>query len=508
MKKLLLLTLPLLLLASDADLKKEIESLKERILKLEQMIMKSSTNTSQQVTNEKIIKLEKQVNNNKLDLEEVFPTLDTVERKSILDKINFSPEIELRLDQMDYSLGKISGENTKIYNHRDASLNGKQRRDEYSKDFKPAGLIRVRLNMNAELDKDVNFHGRMLFVQSSQTDERLCILSRDIKSKSANSAFTLDRAYIDYKANEDFTFSFGLLPTTGGTPMHFAQNTQRKSMFPALVFDMNTYGIIGTQKFGDDTYARAIMAKGYTLRDDCYSYQCNRENIDNANVFGLYFDTKIDALGDSLVSFGVNMLNDFKAHPFLGPDIDSAYAQNLGNMYTLGFGVDSTNIADSGLTIFAHTAMSIPDGNGKEDDYQILSSTPAEKEAGLTASGHSGFSEADYAKGEMLSDNGYSVYLGGKYSILPTLDFGTEYNYGSKYWFSATQGAEDVYNKLATRGHVGEAYLLWQFHKHINAKIGYMYTKENYTGSGWHFGEPASKDGKQQISYINISAKY
>ena len=492
MKKLLLLTLPLVLLASeasDAKFMKEIEFLKERILKLEQMVKKNSTNITKKTPDEKIVKIQKQVNENKLDLQEVLPILDKVERKSILDRISFSPELDLRVDQMDYELGKISGEETQ-------TANGEQRRDEYSKNFKPSGLIRVRLNMDAELDKDVNFHGRMLFVQSSQTDERLCILSRDIKSKSANSAFTMDRAYFDFKAKKDFTFTFGLLPTTGGTPMHYAQNTQRKSMFPALVFDMNTYGFIGTQKLGENTYARAIIAKAYTLRDDCYSYQCNRENIDNANVFGLYFDTKVDALGDSLLSFGVNMLNDFKAHPFLGPDIDSDYAQNLGDIYTLGLGIDSKNINNSKLTLFAHTAMSIPDGNGKKDDYQITQSNP------------DGFSEADYAQGKMISDDGYALYLGGKYEIVPTLDFGAEYNYGSKYWFSATQGAEDVYNKLATRGHVGEAYILWQFHKHLNAKIGYMYTNENYTGSGWHFGEPVSKDGTQKISYINISAKY
>jgi len=509
MKRLLLLTLPLLLSASDAELMKEIQFLKDRILKLEQLVKKDSTQTIKKEPDIEITKLQEQITENKLDLEEVMPILEVVERKSILDKINFSPEIDLRVDKMDYDIGAIAGENTKIYNNSDASLNGLQRRDEYSKSFKPAGFIRVRLNMDAQLDKDVKFNGRMIFTQSSQTDERLCILSRDIKSSSANSAFTLDRAYFDYRANKNFTFSFGLLPTTGGTPMNFAQNTQRKSMFPALVFDMNTYGVIGTQKLGDNTYARAIIAKGYTLRPDCYSYQCNRENIDNANVFGLYFDTKIDAIGDSLVSFGVNMLNDFKAHPFLGPDIDSDYAKNLGDMYTLGLGIDSKNIADSGLTLFAHTAMSIPDGNGKKDDYQIVAiSGVQDLEDGLTASGQSGFSEADYAQGAMLSDNGYSFYLGAKYSILPTLDFGTEYNYGSKYWFSATQGAEDIYNKLATRGHVGEAYILWQFHKYLNAKIGYMYTNENYTGSGWHFGEPVEKDGTQKISYINISAKY
>ena len=129
-----------------------------------------------------------------------------------------------------------------------------------------------------------------------------------------------------------FTFSFGVLPTTGGTPMQYAQNTQRKSMFPALVFDMNTYGVIATQELWSDTFIRGIAAKAYTMRPNFYTYQCNRENIDNANVFGLYSDTKFNFLGDALLSFGVNMLHDFKAHPYLGPDVTSSDSDILGNI--------------------------------------------------------------------------------------------------------------------------------------------------------------------------------
>ena len=329
---------------------------------------------------------------------------------------------------------------------------------------------------------------------------------------ASDSTFNVDCAYYDYTSKLDseslFTFSFGLLPTTGGTPMQFAKNGQRQSMFPALVFDMNTYGIIGTQKFSDDTYIRGILAKAYTLRAAFYPYQCNRENIDNANVIGMYVDTKLNFLGDSLFSFGVNMLHDLKAHPYLGPDIDSTKAKVLGKMFTFGAGLDVKKVADSDLTLFANTAMSHPDGNGAVDDYKIVTAVGQTLADGLTASGDTGFSTADYAQGEMLKDNGYSLYIGAKYDYTPVLNFGLEYNYGSKYWFSATQGAEDMYNKLATRGSVAEIYSIWKFHKNINSKCCYMYSDEQYTGSGWHFGEPAKKDGTQSIVSMSINAKY
>ena len=89
----------------------------------------------------------------------------------------------------------------------------------------------------------------------------------------------------------------------------------------------------------------------------------------------------------------------------------------------------------------------------------------------LTASGITGFSEAELCK----RDYAYKVmdtrlYIGGKYELSKaTINIGAEYNYGSKYWFSATQGAEDMYNKLATRGHVGET--VWLYGNFIETYI-------------------------------------
>ena len=489
MQKVLLLILPFSIFASSINLQKKLEYLETEINSLK-----------------------KEINYHQEDLDERMPIIEKVEKKSILDKINFSPELTIHLDKLNYKTRQIEGENTKIYNHSNTSLNGLQRRDEYSKNFDIAASIRFRLNMNAQIGNNVNFHGRLVYMNSSQSNQRLCILSRDIKSAESSSAFDVDRAYIDYTPNKNsdyaFTFSFGLLPTTDGTPMQFAQNKKRNSMFPALVFDMNSYGIIGTQKLGSNTFVRAILAKAYTMRATFYPYQCNRENIDNANIIGLYSDTKFNTFGKSLLSFGVNILHDFKAHPYLGPDVGSADSHILGNMVTVGIGLDMQELGQSDITIFFHTALSHPHGNGEIDDYQIVANSTQNLSDGLTASGKTGFSEADYAKGAMIGNNGYSIYMGIKYDITNKVNIGTEFNYGSKYWFSATQGAQDIYNKLAIRGNVTEIYGIWKFHKNLYTKLGFLNMHEDYTGSGWHFGEPAKKDASQRISYLSIEAKF
>jgi hypothetical protein len=479
MKKTLLLSLPIFLFASQSNIDLKILELENEIKTLKQ-----------------------EVKFHQEDLDERIPIIEMVEKKSILDKVNFSPELLLRFDKFDYVNKSIEGETTMIYGNPDYIDGTYNRRTDYTKNFDIASSMRFRLNMDMDLG-DIKFHGRMLYMNSSQSNQRVCILSRDIKTGEPGSAFDVDRAYINYTPNKAsdyaFTFSFGLLPTSGGTPVQYAQDRQRGSMFPSLVFDMNTYGMIGTQKLGEDTFVRLILAKPYTLRAQFYPYQCNRENIDNANIVGAYSDTKFHFLGNSLFSFGVNILHDLKAHPYLGPDIGSNDSHNLGTMVTFGIGVDIEKVADTDTTLFFHTALSNPHGNGNIDDYQIKIPTDVND---------SGFTTSNYATGTMLTSNGYSIYLGTKYDINENFNLGAEYNYGSKYWFSSTQGAEDMFNKLATRGSAYEIYSTWKYHKYLNAKLAYLNIHEAYTGSGWHFGPPAKKDATQSIISLSLEAKF
>ncbi|WP_304544311.1 DUF3373 family protein [Sulfurimonas microaerophilic] len=477
-----LITLPILLLASE-DLSLKVKNLEEQLLQL-----KEEMKTHQE------------------DLDERFPIIEKNEKHAILDKLTLSPELLIRVDKMDYKTGLI-GENGDATLINGGPYDGMTRRDRYYKSFEPAGYIRMRLNVNGDFG-DTKFHSRLLYANSSQSHERLCILSRDIKSAKGGSAFDLDRAYIDYTPNRynggSLTFSFGILPTSGGTPSHFSQNKQRSSMFPALVFDMNTYGAILTKKFYDSLYVRAIVAKAYTLRENFYPYQCNRENIDNATVYGLYSDFSFNFLGNSLLSFGVNVLDDLKAHPYLGPDIDSSHAHELGRMFTYGVGLDINNFLSTSNIVFVHAAASSPNPNGAIDDYKIIAPVTDE----LTEGGYTGFTVEDYASGPMIGKMGYSFYFGGKYNLIPQLSLGAEFNYGSKYWFAATQGSEDIFNKLSIRGHALEVYGTWNLNQYLNAKLGYLHMKEDYTGSGWHFGEPATKDAKQNIYYLSLEARF
>lgn len=449
----------------------------------------------------RIAQLEGEQNNTVSTLEDMEIVVDSVERKSFMDVLDFTPEVRLRFDRMDYEVGVFEpGIGTPIKDENGIDIPGTRNRDDFDKDFGIASSVRFRLNMRANVLDNASFYGRLVFQHSTQSNERLCILSHDIKSSGALTGIDLDRAYFDYKLNPSsdypFIFSLGILPTSGGTPMQYGEVRARQSVFPALVFDMDSYGMILTTElthlFGGKSFLRAIVAQAYTLDPNIYPYQCNRETIDNANIYGLYFDTRFTY--NSLLSLGVNVLDHFKAHPYLGPDVSANDAHDLGTIVTFGLGMDVKQLAGSGLTAFAHGATSHGQSNGNIDDYGPTSPI--------------NFTNSSYATGSLIEDWGYALYAGLLYDLTSSWTLGGEYNYGSKYWFAATQGAEDMYNKLATRGHVSEGYLIWKPNRHFFAKAGYMYSYEDYTGSGWHFGEPIEKGGRQHVSYLQMNASF
>ena len=448
---------------------------------------------------DRIAQLEDDHNTSNENVNELQVIVESVERKSFTDMIDFTPEVRLRFDKLHYKVGAFETQEA-VKNNNSSGITDS--RENINKHFDIASSVRFRLNMNADLMDDLQFHGRFVFQHSTQSNERLCILSKEVKSSGSVSGLDIDRAYFDYLLNSGseypVIFSFGVLPTSGGTPMQFAEVRARQSVFPALVFDMDSYGVIFTSDlsklFNQETFLRAVIAQAYTLDPNIYPYQCNRETIDNADIYGIYIDTRFSE--NSLFSLGVNVLNNLKAHPYLGPDVNAEGSNVLGTVVSFGAGLDAANIYSSGVTLFLHSALSSGYSNGNEDNN------------GTVGGSVGNFTKSNYADGKLIEDLGYSLYSGVLYDAFKSITFGVEYNYGSQYWFAATQGAEDMYNKLATRGHVGEAYVIWKLNRYLFTKVGYMYTNEEYTGSGWHFGEPIAKDGIQQVGYIQLNASF
>jgi hypothetical protein len=92
------------------------------------------------------------------------------------------------------------------------------------------------------------------------------------------------------------------------------------------------------------------------------------------------------------------------------------------------------------------------------------------------------------------NQDGYGVYVGVQVPS-PGGKFGLEYNYGSEYWTPFTQAQDDIIgSKLATRGHVGEAYYIFDINPNMFLKVGGLYYDYEYTGSGSPIGAPQKVD--------------
>jgi len=469
-----------------------------------------------EVLNQKVQNLEKkslQKDDHQEQIDELYEIVDEVETKTFKDKISISPELRLRADSYSYT----------------------DTHPAFKKDleYDPLISVRFRLNMVTEFNQNMRFYARSISSKSTQSYERICILSPQpsgIVSKLHDTEMVteFDRAYFDYyfnaKGDIPLIFTAGILPTTGGSSSNLIEATPRKSVFPSIIFDSNIMGLILSADLSNtlglnDSYLRLIMGKAYTLDEKHYHFQCNRENIGNLENYGLFFETHLPFLGDkTLFLGGLNLAKNIKAKPRLGNDslsglefegqvdiVNSYLAefapeenQILGDVLNISIGIEAKKIFQTNTDFFAHFALSDPHPNGNEIDF----------------SGQFGvYNTGDYVQGGLVNKTGYASFIGLRQNFPSFNDakIGIEFNYGSQYWWSVTQGSEDVFNKLANRAHTYEIYGHYPFNRFLDLRVGYMQVNENYVGSGWHFakdGTPLAKDGVQKNLYLMFNGYF
>lgn len=508
-----------LLLAGSTVFAGELEDLKARIDVLESQAKKAAT-----------------------DREEIWEIAEKTETKAFSNKLSWSADLGFRVDNFSYDNNGM-GNNIGLKLADAVAANGSAHKREVAfpkvKEWDPHYSGNLKLAGKAQFDNDTSFVGRLIINWSSQGDQRICKLSpQELTAELPSASSTVfrsidfDRAYFDYKFNKNGSVpmiaSLGILPTTGGMSLAMMENKPRKSVFPSLVFESNVQGAILTADLSkatgmESTYLRAIYGKGFTLNDQGFYYQCNRENIQDMNVMGLFLETKLAFLGvNNTFWAGINQNSDIKATPFLGGDgaqnsgsntaIKSQ--QSIGDITNYGFGIEATDMLDDKLDVFFHYAISDSSSNGNCVNYTSADLSVTNPNCtGLGTAANPSPYYATIAGGTILKDNGSAVYLGAQYDTKSSwgTKVGYEFNAGDESWWSATQGSEDPFNKLAIRGTVHEAYIIQPITNNISARLGYLRMQEDYTGSGWHFGtidgtDSQKMDAVQDNMYLKVNA--
>ena len=404
------------------------------------------------------------------DVKELSEVLAVVERKTLVDTLEWNGELRTRADW--YS-----------YRGRYNDVTGARVREKDN----VQGLIsnRFRLNMASKISDDLQFHGRLTMFknwnESYYGDYGQSAESRE----PTDSSLFVERAYVDYffKLHEKLpmALTFGRLPMADGLPSNLRDDLPRQSIFPSLAYDVVSDGvglsIMLEELTGLNDSAFRYIYSRTVADDDIYAYREYDYNVDpqDSHIFQLEsmlpgrYGQDILAMATAVWSPEIPTPDLSRVNSMLSPD--GHQPGSVGSYKSLTLFAMAERYLGSNFDWFAGFTYSQLDPDG-EVDWNI------------TIPGLGTFPAATY----VLADrkvSGHALYLGFRYTIpyapLNNPKFGYEYNQGSKYFFTFSQSSEDPLNKLNLNGRCHDFYYIQPFTKHLMLRTGLTLLTRDYT---------------------------
>ncbi len=423
------------------------------------------------------------------DINDIYDTLDEVETKTLKDRINFGAELRTRVD------------NFTVKNHLYFSTGTQGVKESNDNSW----TNRFRLNMDAEIRKNLKFTGRLTaykFFAGSNSPDSAVYGDYNSAHLPSGTNIKLDRAYIDWVPSGmpvPLAFTFGRHPSSEGPPFELKENRKRQSTYPALLFDGEADGIvatIGLQRYTGwkNSALRFAYGKGYQDKDSVNAYLDSPSGLNYTDVFATFFETEIPGVSNSLLVLSAlradNMAVDFSSSniPYLG-----GQAKNVGDLDLYGLHVQADKVMNSSFDVFMSLGLNHTHPNG-----QYLTYGP-QKLGLLNNDGTS-------------AHTGWALYTGLRYTITSARfnnpKVGFEYNHGSEYWFSFTSGPSELYNKLATRGNAYDLYYIQPFNKNLFGRIGYTYVNYDYSLTAFPVGDFGKSQEELRNAYMLLDCRF
>ncbi|MGL5395844.1 MAG: DUF3373 domain-containing protein [Shewanella sp.] len=387
---------------------------------------------------------------------------------------------------------------------------------------------RLRLNLKAKVWDNVSFAGRLSMYKNwgDSTGVQVFDSWRSFTMDGTSSGNTsgdwlrVERAYFDWKNinGSEFYLSIGRRPSTYGPPSHYRENELRGGTPSGHLVNFNFDGATLGYNLSEIT-----GIEGQVVRF-CYG-QGFESQWGNGEMFGdiVTKDThlggfNIDTINDGtnflqFTLFGAKDVNDgFKGTMAFPTQLAGIFAPTMyqdlqkfdnfnfvtrvqpsgviGDMYLGGIGFAREEAND--IKWFASLGWTRAEPNGNAGMFGGMLSD-AVFEAELNSTGTE-IIMVPKTSDDTDTKDGYGIYVGIQIPA-PYGKFGLEYNYGSEYWTPFTQAQDDpIGSKLATRGHVGEAYYIFDINPKMFIKLAGLYYDYEYTGSGTPVGAPQKID--------------
>ncbi|WP_303722658.1 DUF3373 family protein [Malonomonas rubra] len=402
---------------------------------------------------------------------------------------------------------------------------------------------RLRLGMRAKIADNMSFSGRLNMYKNwgdsvgTNVFDSWDAFSMDGTNGGSPSGdwLRVERAYFNWShiADTPFYLSIGRRPSTYGSPTNYRENVKRggtpSGHLVNFDFDGITIGYHAEELTGlEGSAIRFCYGQGFESEWGNGTLFNDNSELEDTHLGGFNIDVlNNDSWLIQLTAFrAMDVVDGFKgtfAFPtqfvnlftkYISADVRAFPNMNFVTRYTpttvIGdinlLGVNASYETMDGAVFFGSFGMTQLESNGKAGLFGGMGSDNLYEAQIVNVpvdTNGNGYVDTEMdvvmpvATNQVIDDSkqeGYGVYVGMQVPA-PMGKFGLEYNYGSKYWTPFTQAQDDALgSKLATRGHVGEAYYIFEVNRNAFIKLGGIFYDYEYTGSGSPVGTPRKVD--------------
>ena len=366
---------------------------------------------------------------------------------------------------------------------------------------------RLRLNLDAEVSKDVSFAARLSMYKPWGSSTQVGMFNGTPSSMSfdanwpgvpGDATLKVDRAYFNWNniAGQPMYLSLGRRPSTGGPPLHYRHDESRAGTPMGTIIDMQFDGATFGYHFGDKTALRACYGLGYESQ---YGNGTLGQNLDNVLKDASFFGFNIDAWDtpelhvQTTIARAFNLTDGFNGFVIMpnNPVTGQAMPGPIVTRYS-----PSVNLGDFDLA-----SLLVAGKNGDFDWFVTGSWSKSRPDDPATTTPFGGFFTDPFQVAE--EQTGSMYYLGARYNFnKDKTKVGLEWNHGSQYWFNFAPAQDDlIAPKTNTRGTVWEGYVTHRITRKFVVKLAYITYDYDYSGSGWHLGAPKDLETAQILGF-------
>lgn len=365
---------------------------------------------------------------------------------------------------------------------------------------------RLRLNLDSKLSENVSVTARLSMYKVFGDSTGVQVFNGQPNSMNVDGTtvgvpnsdiLRVERAYFTWNniADSKFYLSIGRRPSTDGPPMNYRQDEPRGGTPSGAIIDYQFDGITFGYHINDKMVWRVCYGLGYSSEFGNGSIlQLPQDRLKDTHFLGADLDlwstdkTLINATYAHAfnVTDGFNGLVVMPVNPLTG-DLNNS---NVVMRYTPSANLGGINLMSLDVTrrqgpmnLYLSGNYSGTQPNGQTTPFGGLMSDPYETP---------------------VSRTGYMFLVGARYNFGndERTKVGFEFNHGTKYWFNFAQAEDDIIApKTNTRGQVYEAYLTHRITQRFIFKLDAMKYVYDYSGSGWHLGDPKSLNSLSVLGF-------